>query len=157
MWTITDRFPDWGETGEFPPIGFFYEGGDQINQKHLDALWNGIKKFEDETRDALDDIDGDGDGVVDEADALTADGEFLGDVTNSSGTTIWDDSENVVRLLEQHASDHSFGSTDEIEAGDLAARNGAEGEALVVQSDNSLDYRNIGTDEELIFWYSVML
>lgn len=67
-WSITDRFPTWGENGEFPADGFFYEGGDQVNEKHLDALWNNIREFEVETRDALQDIDADEDGIVDEAD-----------------------------------------------------------------------------------------
>ena len=76
MWSITERFPTWGEEGEFPIDGFFYEGGDQVNQKHLDALWNGLKEFENETRAALEDIDSDGDGVVDKADdADTVGGE----------------------------------------------------------------------------------
>lgn len=66
-WEITDRFPSWGEEGEFPPTGFFYEGGDQVNEKHLDALWNGIKGLENETRTALEDLDSDGDGKVDAA------------------------------------------------------------------------------------------
>jgi len=67
-WEIVDRFPVWGETGEFPIDGFFYEGGDQVNEKHLDALWNGLKELENDTRSALEEIDSDADGVVDEAD-----------------------------------------------------------------------------------------
>lgn len=67
-WSITERFPVWGETGEFPTAGFFYEGGDQVNEKHFDALWNGVNGLEEDIQDSLDDIDGDADGVVDEAD-----------------------------------------------------------------------------------------
>lgn len=40
MSDLTNPWPSWGETGELPPDGFFYEGGDQVNEKHLDALWN---------------------------------------------------------------------------------------------------------------------
>lgn len=69
-WTITDRFPSWGESGEFPADGFFYEGGDQVNEKHLDALWNGIKGLENDVQAALNDIDSDSDGTVDNADQL---------------------------------------------------------------------------------------
>jgi len=69
-WNITDRFPDWGETGESPPNGFFYEGGDQVNEKHLDYLWNSIKGLEEDVQSALNDIDSDGDGKVDNADQL---------------------------------------------------------------------------------------
>jgi hypothetical protein len=98
-WTITDRFPLWGEDGELPPDGFFYEGGDQVNEKHLDALWNGIKELENETRSALADIDSDNDGQVDEADeadSLIANANLQGDLTAADGTTIWDDSVSYI-------------------------------------------------------------
>ncbi|AGF91209.1 hypothetical protein HAPG_00023 [Halorubrum phage GNf2] len=87
MWSITERFPTWGEDGEFPVDGFFYEGGDQVNEKHLDALWNGLKEFENETRAALEDIDSDGDGKVNSAEyadnADTVDGEDASAFANS--------------------------------------------------------------------------
>lgn len=67
-WNISDRFPLWGEDGEFPQDGFFYKSGDQVNEKHLDALWNGLQEQESEIQSALGDIDSDKDGVVDEAD-----------------------------------------------------------------------------------------
>jgi hypothetical protein len=67
-WDILDRFPSWGDSGEFPPNGFDYTGGSQVNEKHFDALWNGIKEFETNVRAALTDIDSDQDGVVDAAD-----------------------------------------------------------------------------------------
>ena len=67
-WDITDRFPNWGESGESPPTGFFYSGGDQVNEKHLDYLWNSVKGLEDDVQSALDDIDSNADGVVDKAD-----------------------------------------------------------------------------------------
>jgi len=35
----TNRFPQWGDSGESPPTGFEYQGGDQVNEKHLDYLW----------------------------------------------------------------------------------------------------------------------
>jgi len=78
-WNITDRFPDWGETGESPPNGFFYEGEDQVNEKHLDYLWNSVKGLEDDVQSALDDIDSDSDGNVDAADTAT-------DATNVTST-----------------------------------------------------------------------
>jgi hypothetical protein len=101
-WSITDRFPTWGESGEFPADGFFYEGGDQVNEKHLDALWNGIKGLENETRGALEDLDSDGDGKVDAAenadfatnagDADTVDGE---DASAFADATHGDEAHNV--------------------------------------------------------------
>lgn len=44
MVSFTNRFPQWGDTGETPPDGFEYEGGDQVNEKHLDYLWDAIQK-----------------------------------------------------------------------------------------------------------------
>lgn len=43
MADLFNQFPSWGETGEYPVAGFFYEGGDQVNEKHMDALWNGVE------------------------------------------------------------------------------------------------------------------
>jgi hypothetical protein len=68
-WSISDQFPIWGESGESPPDGFFYEGGDQVNEKHLDYLWDSVYTLETEVGDALNQIDSNGDGIVDEADA----------------------------------------------------------------------------------------
>lgn len=41
---MSNKFPSWGETGELPTAGFFYEGGDQVNEKHLDALWHNVEQ-----------------------------------------------------------------------------------------------------------------
>lgn len=97
-WNVTDRFPSWGETGSMPADGFFYEQGDQVNEKHLDALWNGIDAFESETRSALSDIDSDKDGIVDAANAGAAPFTARGDIETDDGTplTIWDDSNSWI-------------------------------------------------------------
>lgn len=91
-WTITERFPSWGESGEFPAAGFFYEGGDQVNEKHLDALWNGINGLEEDVQSALNDIDSDSDGVVDKANNLAAGAVLDGDLVATDGEVIWDES-----------------------------------------------------------------
>lgn len=63
MTDLTNNFPSWGETGEFPSAGFFYEGGDQVNEKHLDALWNGINvqfdEFIEGIEERVEDLSGD--------------------------------------------------------------------------------------------------
>ena len=46
--SVTNRFPEWGKTGEEPPLGFEYEGGDQVNEKHLNYLWDAIQKQTDD-------------------------------------------------------------------------------------------------------------
>jgi len=40
MTDLSNPWPSWGEQGELPANGFFYEGGDQVNEKTLDSLWN---------------------------------------------------------------------------------------------------------------------
>ena len=123
-WSISDLFPSWGESGSSPADGFFYEGGDQVNEKHLDYLWDSLKTLENQIRSALTDIDSDGDGVVDEADTanlykgndIDSDGdgkvdaadtadtagsavgvfELADDLTASDGEIIWDESESHI-------------------------------------------------------------
>jgi hypothetical protein len=67
MTDLDNNFPSWGETGEFPAAGFFYEGGDQVNEKHLDALWNGIHDQFNEFIDGIEErvSDAHGDFVLD--------------------------------------------------------------------------------------------
>jgi len=91
-WDIPERFPPWGETGENPSAGFFYEGGDQVNEKHLDALWNNIQNLEADIRSALSDIDSDQDGVVDEADNANA---YKGNDIDSNGDGVVDEADNA--------------------------------------------------------------
>jgi hypothetical protein len=95
-WSVTDRFPSWGETGESPGSGFFYEGGDQVNEKHLDYLWNSLKGLEDDVQAALNDIDSNSDGVVDKADAGAAGFDLNGDLVAANGEIIWDESANYI-------------------------------------------------------------
>jgi hypothetical protein len=53
MSDLYNEFPSWGETGDYPQDGFFYEGGDQVNEKHMDALWNGVQKHIDNLNTAI--------------------------------------------------------------------------------------------------------
>jgi hypothetical protein len=97
-WSVSDRFPSWGETGESPGSGFFYEGGDQVNEKHLDYLWNSLKGFEDDVQAALNDIDSNADGVVDKANAGAAPFTLDGDLEAVNGEVIWDESQTHIPL-----------------------------------------------------------
>jgi hypothetical protein len=85
-WSISDTFPPWGDSGERPPDNFQYDGGDQVNEKHLDYLWNQAGTLENNVRSALNDIDADSDGVVDAADTLQTGGSaaVIRDTTNNS-------------------------------------------------------------------------
>jgi len=62
MTDLSNPWPNWGEQGELPPNGFFYEGGDQVNEKHLDSLWNtqdtGYQSLIDGITSRIEDIQG---------------------------------------------------------------------------------------------------
>lgn len=70
MADITNPFPLWGETGSSPTSGFFYDGGDQVNEKHLDYLWNQLnKKFQNLVANLKEDaFTSDNGGVVNDGD-----------------------------------------------------------------------------------------
>lgn len=84
-WTINNLFPSWGDSGEQPSSGYNYMGGEQVYAKHFNYLWDGLAVLQDEVRSALEDIDSDGDGVVDEAD-YAAQADTAGDVDTVDGT-----------------------------------------------------------------------
>lgn len=124
-WTIQDRFPTWGESGESPPDGFFYSGGDQVNEKHLDYLWNSIDALRDDTNTALSDLDSDADGVVDEADALTSGGQLLGDLNATGGETVWDESEGHIPQARLENTTITLSGGDGLKGGSTAALGGS--------------------------------
>jgi hypothetical protein len=102
MWSISDLFPSWGDTGTKPADGTDRDGGDQISDEEYDYLWYAVNELENEVRDALTDLDSDQDGAVDEADAGVDGFDFLGsailggDVTDGSGNTLWNDTAKYV-------------------------------------------------------------
>lgn len=89
-WSVSDYFPSWGDTGEKPPSNKNYSGGEQVNEKHFDYLWNALDQLEAEVWSALSDIDSDKDGKVDAAD--TAD--TATDATNVTATYKGNDIDN---------------------------------------------------------------
>lgn len=54
----TNRFPQWGDSGESPPTGFEYQGGDQVNEKHLDYLWYALNAQVDDLISDIETVDG---------------------------------------------------------------------------------------------------
>lgn len=106
-WSISDLFPTWGDSGEKPSSNFQYDGGDQVNEKHIDYLWDSVGTLEDETRAALSDIDGDGDGIVDEADyANDADAStYKGNDIDPDGDGVVDQAGDADTVDGTHAGD----------------------------------------------------
>lgn len=91
-WSISDLIPNWGDTGERPSDNFNYQGGDQVNEKHIDYLWASVGSLEDEVRSALQDIDSDQDGVVDQADDALL---FKGNDIDSDGDGVVNSSDQL--------------------------------------------------------------
>lgn len=93
---LQNNFPDWGESGELPESGFFYQGGDQVHEKHFDALWHNINTHFDQTHTAIQDRvrDISGDLILDGG--LTASqGTNALDVDLSSSKGVYVDGQNV--------------------------------------------------------------
>lgn len=117
-WSITDYFPSWGDSGEQPSAGFNYQGGDQVNEKHLDYLWSSLHDIQDEIQAALNDIDSDGDGIVDEADFANdvdstaiagnglkaSGGDLLIEPADFAGNGLQDDGSDNLTLTENSVS-----------------------------------------------------
>lgn len=43
MSQLSNAFPPWGDTGQKPPDNKDYQGGEQVNEKHFDYLWDNLK------------------------------------------------------------------------------------------------------------------
>jgi hypothetical protein len=144
MWSISDLFPSWGDTGTKPPEGTDREGGDQISDEEYDYLWYALNELEDEVRSALTDLDSDQDGAVDEADAGVDGFDFLGsailggDVTDGSGNTLWNDSAKYVPVDSLQQGDGSGLDADSVD--------GVEPPFASSVSDDGTQVRAVPTD-----------
>jgi hypothetical protein len=145
-WTIKNRFPTWGEEGEFPPDGFFYSGGDQVNEKHLDALWYNIEQLETETRSALTDIDSNNDGVVDKADSsketesIIANGNLKGDLVAADGEIVWDESNTYIPQSRLEKDSVTINATDSLTGGGSVSLGGSKTIGL---DETTIDHNNL--------------
>ena len=126
-WSISDLFPPWGDNGERPSDNFNYQGGDQVNEKHLDYLWYSVGELEDEVRSALEDLESDGDGFVDGADAANGDFELDGDLIAPDGEIIWDESQNFINVDRLQIKD---GEAQEIDVDEFSRDNASDGQFL---------------------------
>jgi len=141
--SVTNRFPEWGKTGEEPPLGFEYNGGDQVNEKHLNYLWSAIKLQTDDFIARTDAIE---DELQSEVIRLEED--------------IGDNETNITSLetsFDDHSDRHAHDGADEIEITELSGRTGQEDQVAVVQEDGTLAYdEQGGVEPEELFWYSVV-
>jgi hypothetical protein len=132
MTDLINEYPNWGETGSYPPNGFFYDGGDQVNEKHLDALWNAQDKHQSNLnssiRNRVRDLHGNvnfGSGLV----ASTGNNTREIDVTSTS--TAYVDGERVTSVGPQTVtltSNNSGTRTDTIyldDAGSIGVNSGS--------------------------------
>lgn len=108
-WSITDIIPPWGDSGERWSNNFQYQGGDQVNEKHLDYFISSVGTLEDDVRAALTDIDSDADGIVDEADTANL---YKGNDIDSNGDGTVDDSDLYRGLGPSDGTSGQFLKTD---------------------------------------------
>lgn len=132
-WSITDRFPSWGEAGESPADGFFYSGGDQVNEKHLDYLWNSVRGLEDDVQAALSDIDSNADGIVDEADYAND-----ADASTYKGTDIDSNGDGKVDAADSADSANQLSDPSVHDASEFSGSNGTDGQALLTDGTNAI-------------------
>lgn len=103
------KFPQWGDSGEAPPDGQMYEGGDTYNSEYVDYLWNNLHLLEEDIiekfNSGLDaqtykgnDIDSNADACVDCAnfarDANAS--QFKGNDIDTNADGIVDEADEVV-------------------------------------------------------------
>ena len=127
---VDNQFPLWGREGESPADGFEYEGGDQVNEKHLNYLWNASRVQAEDTIEELERLD----GRID--DTNTDLNTHIDNETDPHGLTN-DSLDYVVAYDESIIKD---GGVKEIDAAELG-NTGDEGEVLTVQSDGSLEWQ----------------
>lgn len=108
-WNVSDQFPEWGDNGERPADNFSYQDGDFVNEKHLDYLWSSLHTFEDEVRAALDDIDSNADGIVDEADTANL---YKGNDIDTDGDGTVDDADNATATYKGTDLDENYVNTE---------------------------------------------
>jgi hypothetical protein len=172
-WSISDLFPSWGDSGERPSTNFQYDGGDQVNEKHLDYLWSSVGSLEDDVRSALNDIDSDGDGVVDKADSGASNFSFDGAVTLGGdlsavdGETIWSENNSHIPTIQLQADtdddglieafDETLikdGGSREIDAAELSGANGSNGQFLTTDGSSASWALPENNDEYATFYSS---
>ena len=134
--SVTNRFPEWGKTGEEPPLGFEYSGGDQVNEKHLNYLWSAIKLQTDDFIDRTDEIEA----------------ELQSEVTRLEDDI--DDNTTDITSLETSFNDHSDrhhqGGPDELDASNLSGAAG-QSEQVLTSDGTSAFWETVDTvsDEEI--------
>ena len=142
-WTIDNRFPTWGEEGEFPPDGFFYTGGDQVNEKHLDALWHNVERLETDTRDALTDIDSNEDGTVDNADqaqSIVDGGGLQGNLVAADGEIVWDETNTYIPQSRLENDSVTINTNEKLTGGGNVELGGSETIGL---DETTIDHNNL--------------
>jgi hypothetical protein len=83
---ISNRFPTWGESGTSPVDGFSYQGGEQVNEKHLDYLWDSLDGMEQDINAELDRLDSEVSSLNDQTDEyLWRDGRYAATGTLDMG------------------------------------------------------------------------
>ena len=137
---VTNRFPLWGREGEIPDDGFEYKGGDQVNEKHLNYLWDKIQKQTDDFITKTDALQNQIDNHEDDTTAHGSDGEVVGQNTLDSHTT----------AVEAHGSDGEIVGQNTLDSHTTAVEaHGSDGSVIgsITFNDHSARHESGGADE----------
>lgn len=140
-WTLNDWFPDWGSSGGQPSANKNYAGQEQVAYQHLNYLWFSLDRFETEVQSALDDVDYNSDGVVDEADTVSL---LEGNDIDSNGDGVVDEADSVDRLKgsdldSEYAAVEQSLDVDAVSIEYIYVTELADGESLSVSTATILD------------------
>lgn len=103
---IDNPFPRWGDSGDKPPNGTQFSGGDTYPESYVDYLWSSNRSFAQQVQNEFEqnldaktykgnDIDDDGDAIVNEADYA-----YDGNATSYKGNDIDDDGDGTVNAAD---------------------------------------------------------
>jgi hypothetical protein len=85
-----------GDIGTEPTSALDFAKNERPKAGNFDWYWyNAIEAIKDHA-EAFGEIDSDDDGIVDEADTLTAGGNLKGDLNTTDGETLWDESAGYI-------------------------------------------------------------
>jgi hypothetical protein len=114
-----------GDTGTKPTSALDFAKNERPKAGNFDWYWyNAIEAIKDHAV-AFGEIDSDDDGIVDEADTLTAGGNLKGDLNTTNGETLWDESAGYIPQAKLQNTSVSVSAGDGLKGGGSVSLGGS--------------------------------
>jgi hypothetical protein len=114
-----------GDTGTEPTSALDFAKNERPKAGNFDWYWyNAIEAIKDHA-EAFGEIDSDDDGIVDEADTLTAGGNLKGDLNTTDGETLWDESAGYIPQAQLQNTSVSVSAGDGLKGGGSVSLGGS--------------------------------